>query len=91
MEMRLIGALGNRVLSSSSAEAEFNALSEGLKELCWVNKLLEEMGVKVKTPISMHEDSQSCIHVFIGDWGQKRLRHEDMRYKFISTGLNKDS
>jgi hypothetical protein len=67
----------------SSTEAEFNALSVGLRELCWVNKLLEEMGVKVKTPIIMHEDNQSCIHMITGEWGQKRLHHKDIRYKFI--------
>jgi hypothetical protein len=45
----------------SSTETEFNALSEGLREFRWVNKLLEEMRVEVKTPIIMHEDS----HVYI--------------------------
>jgi ribonuclease HI len=70
-------------IALSSTEAEFNALSEGLRELRWVNKLLKEMGVKVGTPIIMHEDNQSCIHMITGEWGQKRLRHMDIRYKFI--------
>ncbi|PNF28341.1 hypothetical protein B7P43_G01902 [Cryptotermes secundus] len=33
------------------------------------------MSVKVKTPVIMHEDNQSCIHMITGEWGQKRLRH----------------
>jgi ribonuclease HI len=70
-------------ITLSSTEAEFNALSEGLRELRWVNKLLEEMGVKVKTPVIMDKDNQSCIHMITGEWGQKRLRHMDIRYKFI--------
>jgi hypothetical protein len=53
-------------IALSSTETEFNALSEGLRELLWVNKLLEEISVKVKTPIIMHEDNQSCIHMIIG-------------------------
>lgn len=79
----MIGILRNSTIALSSTEAEFNALSEGLRELRWVNKLLEEMGVKVKTPVIMHEDNQSCIHMITGEWGQKRLRHMDIRYKFI--------
>jgi hypothetical protein len=51
-------------------------LSESLRELRWINKLLEEMGVKV---------NQSCIYIYMitGEWGQKRLRHMYIRYKFI--------
>jgi hypothetical protein len=67
----------------SSTEAEFNALSEGLREMRWVNKLPEEIGVKIKTPIIMHEDNQSCIHMITGEWGQKKLRHMDIRHKLI--------
>jgi hypothetical protein len=44
-------------IALSSTEAEFNALSEGLRELRWVNKLVEGMGVRVKTPVIMHEDN----------------------------------
>jgi hypothetical protein len=54
-----------------------------LRELCWVNYLLEEMGVKVKTKIIMHEDNKSCIYMNTGEWGEKRLCHMDIRYKFI--------
>jgi hypothetical protein len=53
------------------------------RELCWVNKLLEEMCVKVKTPIIKHEDNQLCILTITGEWGQKRLCHMDIRYKYI--------
>ncbi|PNF16765.1 hypothetical protein B7P43_G00886 [Cryptotermes secundus] len=66
-------------IALSSTEAEFNALSEGLRELPWINKLLEEVGVKVKTPVIIYEDNQLCT----GEWGQKRLRDMDIRYKFI--------
>jgi hypothetical protein len=88
----LIKVYGNKVdwytkkqstISLSSTEAEFNVLSEGLRELCWVNKALEEMDVKVKTPFIIYEDNQSCRDMIAGEWGQKRLRHMNIRYKFI--------
>jgi hypothetical protein len=71
-------------IALSPTEAEFNALLEGLGELCWVNNLLVEMGVEVETPIIMHEDNQSCVHLTTSEWGQKRLRHVDIRYKFVN-------
>jgi ribonuclease HI len=67
----------------SSTEAEFNAVTQGLKELCWLHNMLSEIGVNVSEPIMMYEDNQSCIAMVTGEWEQKRLKHMDIRYKFV--------
>jgi hypothetical protein len=42
----------------SSTEAEFNAVTQGLKELRWLHNMLSEIGVNVSKPIMMYEDNR---------------------------------
>lgn len=66
-------------ISLSSMEAEYVALSEACKELVWLRRLLEEIGVKQNGPTTVYEDNTSCIE-FVGvDRQSRRSKHIDTR------------
>jgi hypothetical protein len=58
-------------------------VAQGLMELHWLHNMLSEIGVNVSKPIMMYEGNQSCIAMVTGEWEQKRLKHMDIRYKFV--------
>ena len=74
--------LQNRV-TPSTPESEYVALAHGLKELLWAKQIVEELGIKIRTPITIHEDNQTCIKIAENPMSQKRTRHMDIRYHFI--------
>ena len=69
--------------SASTPEAEYVALAHGLRELLWLLQILKAMGVKVKTPVPVYEDNQTCIAIANNRMSQKRTRYVDVRYHFI--------
>ena len=69
--------------SASTPEAEYVALSHGLRELLWLLQILKAMGVRVKTPVPVYEDNQTCIAIANNRMSQKRTRYLDVRYHFI--------
>ena len=69
--------------SGSTPESEYVALTHGLRELLWLVQILKAMGVKIKLPIAVHEDNQTCIAIATNRMSQKRTRYVDVRYHFI--------
>ena len=70
-------------VTASTPESEYIALAHGLKELLWTKQIIEELGIKIRTPILVHEDNQTCIKIAENPMSQKRTRHMDIRYHFI--------
>ena len=50
-------------VSHSSAEAEYHAMSDALKELKWMKRLLEDLGVKHETQMELFCDSKAAIYI----------------------------
>ena len=69
--------------SGSTPETEYVALAHGLRELLWLVQILKSMGVKIKLPIAVYEDNQTCIAIANNRMSQKRTRYVDVRYHFI--------
>ena len=69
--------------SASTPQAEYVALAHGLKELLWCWQILTAMGIKVKLPMPVYEDNQTCITIANNHMAQKRTRYIDIRYHFI--------
>ena len=69
--------------STGTCEAEYKALSLGLKEVIWVTMLLETMGIQVETPTLIWEDNSACIDITCNDSACKRSKHIDVRHHFI--------
>lgn len=51
------------VVSLSSIEAEYRALSKVVAELTWLSKLLHDMSVPIVSPISIFCNSATTIHI----------------------------
>ena len=69
--------------SSSTPQAEYVALTHGLKELLWCWQIFTVMGIKVHLPMTVYEDNQTCITITNNHMSQKRTRYIDIRYHFI--------
>ena len=73
----------------STTEAEFMALSEGLKLVLWLRSLLGELDCKQMDPTVIKEDNQGAV-----TWGQEGVRHAKhvfIRKNFVKENVDKGS
>lgn len=68
-------------IALSTTEAEFISLCEASMEMCWIIKLLKDLGISVET-VKIFEDNLSTIKA-IKNPDQKRLKHIDIKFNFI--------
>jgi hypothetical protein len=67
----------------STAEAEYMALSDVIKEMMWMHQLLCEMKCSVSLPMIVYTDNQAAMTMTQHDHDHKRTKHIDIRYNFI--------
>ncbi len=65
-----------KIVTISTTEVEYVAMTEASKELIWLQGLLTELNV-------LHSDSQSAIHLAKNSAFHSRTKHIDLRYHFI--------
>lgn len=73
-----------RVVSLSSAEAEFYACAEAVKEVPFIKQLLEFLGIKVTLPIEVKIDNIGAIYMSQGEASTTRTRHMDVRWFYVN-------
>jgi hypothetical protein len=73
-----------RVVSLSSAEAEFYACAEATKEVPFLKQLLEFLGIKVELPIEIRIDNVGAIYMSQGEASTTRTRHMDVRWFYVN-------
>lgn len=71
------------IVAMSSAEAEFVALSETVKELVWIKRLCECFGVIQTNPIKVFTDSQSAMAMIVKQKFGNRTKHIDTKYHHV--------
>ena len=71
----------------STTEAEYMALCKLTQELFYFKNLCGEMNLKVKQPITMMEDNNSCIKICENHEMHQRTKHIDLRYHFIRDAI----
>lgn len=76
-------------ISLSSTEAEYYALAEAICETKWLRNLLSEMGIECANATTIFEDNQSCIRAAENPRTRKRMKHIDIKYKFIHDAIEK--
>ncbi|KAG7572488.1 Integrase catalytic core [Arabidopsis suecica] len=64
-----------KVVSCSSAEAEYRAMKKLTNELTWLKALLKDFGIEQKTPITFHCDNQAAIHIATNPVFHERTKH----------------
>ena len=51
------------VVSRSSAESEYRAMTESVCEIIWIHQLLMELGIETSVPIKLWCDNQAAMHI----------------------------
>jgi hypothetical protein len=71
-------------VSDSSTEAELISLHEGVKQLIWMTKVFEALGINDLYPIDVYEDSQSAIRISSDEVVNFRGRSKFIDRKYFS-------
>jgi hypothetical protein len=78
------------VVACSSAEAEYVALAEAVKELMWLRNFCTEVfgrsGAPVNVPI--YSDSQSALAISERDGSDSRTKHIDVKYHLVKSQVD---
>ncbi|KAH9120262.1 hypothetical protein AeMF1_007492, partial [Aphanomyces euteiches] len=77
------------IVALSTAEAEYIALADCVKELLWFSELLEELGFPQKT-ILVHCDNQSAIAIAKNPGQHERTKHISTKYHFVRDSVEKE-
>jgi hypothetical protein len=75
----------------STMEAEYMALTEAVKELTWIRKLLAELGYDQDSgnaPTDLYSDNQSAIALAKNPVSHARAKHIDIRHHFIREAIH---
>nr|GAT43935.1 polyprotein [Mycena chlorophos] len=73
------------LVTLSTTEAEYVALTHAAKEATWLRALIGELYRPLEHPLTLYGDNQSSIALAYSDIGQfhARTKHIDIRYHFI--------
>lgn len=70
------------VVALSSTQAEYVALTEGIKEALWLKGMVDELGI-AQDSITLYCDHQSAIHLSKHQVYHERSKHIDVKLHFI--------
>lgn len=76
------------VVSKSTAEAEYRAMSQGLSEMLWVRGLLLELKVLRQDPLNVWCDNKSAISIANNPVQHDRTKHVEIDRFFIKEKLD---
>lgn len=76
------------IVATSSAEAEYVALSQTVKELVWLRRLCESFDIKHNGPIIVNCDSQSAIAMVTKPKLGGRTKHIDVKYHHVKDAVS---
>jgi hypothetical protein len=71
------------MVTMSSAEAEYVALTETTKEIAWIKRVAEQFGIDCGGPTTIYTDSQSAIAMVNNLNFSSRTKHIDVRFHYI--------
>ncbi|KAL9261973.1 Retrovirus-related Pol polyprotein from transposon TNT 1-94-like protein [Drosera capensis] len=73
----------------STTEAEYMATAEATKEALWLNRLVEELGVKQEESSVIFCDNQSAVQLTKNTMYHERTKHIDIRFHFVRNEVAK--
>lgn len=71
------------IVAQSSAESEYIALSESVKETLWLHELAKNMKIVTENTFEMRCDNQAAIQIVKNPKFSHRTKHIDVKYHFI--------
>ena len=81
---------GQKSVSLSSAEAEYVAISEAVKEIRFVYQILESMEIEINLPIIVRVDNVGAIYMTENTTTSTRTKHVDTRYHFVKEFIDEN-
>lgn len=78
------------IVSISSTESEYYALSETAREIQWLKQLLQDFDMQFDQPIVIRCDSQSCIKMLENEKFSNRTKHIDVRCHHVKDLMQKE-
>lgn len=76
-----------RTVALSTTEAGYIALAEGAKQIVWMRRFLEDIGIDQKEPTSIGSDSLSAIRISHDATYHARTKHINIAYHFLREKL----
>lgn len=76
-----------KVVSRSSAEAEYQGMAHGVCELLWIRNLLRDLGFKPKRAMQLHCDNKASIDIAHNPVQHDRTKHVEVDRHFIKEKL----
>ena len=76
------------VVSRSSAEAEFRAISQGICELLWIKILLRDLRLEPTDSMRLHCDNKAAISIAHNPVQHDRTKHVEIDRHFIKEKLS---
>ncbi|KAK2405752.1 hypothetical protein QL285_054960 [Trifolium repens] len=76
------------VIARSSAKAEFRAMTQSICEGLWIDRVLEELKMKIELPLKLYSDSKAAISVAHNPVQHDRTKHIEIDRHFIKEKLD---
>ncbi|CAM8883002.1 unnamed protein product [Rhodiola kirilowii] len=76
-----------KVVSRSSAESEYRAMSTSTCEIVWIHQFLTEIGLKVSVPAKLWCDNQAALHISSNPVFHERTKHIEIDCHFVREKL----
>nr|GEW34833.1 retrovirus-related Pol polyprotein from transposon TNT 1-94 [Tanacetum cinerariifolium] len=78
-----------KVVSRSSAEAEFRGMVHGICELLWIRRILRDLGIELTKPVKLYCDNESAVKIANNPIQHDRTKNVEIDRHFIKDHLEK--
>ena len=76
------------VVARSSAEAEYRAMANGVCEMLWLKRILEELQMPVNMPMKLYCDNKAAISIAQNPVQHDRTKHVEIDRHFIKEKID---
>ena len=71
------------VVSRSSVDSEYRAMTRSMCEIMWLHQLLMEVGIKTPVPAKLWCDNQAALHIDSNPVFHERVEHIEIDCHFV--------